>query len=84
MLDENPKSRIALPTAAASAASALSTIRKSADACSIVASKRGPMEPGQLDGSRERVRPAKLMAGDERPQRASTQHDRRRRVMYAD
>ena len=82
MLDENPKSRIALPAAAASAASALSTIRKNAEAFSIVASKRGPMAE-QLDGPRERARPAKLVAADERPPRAST-HDRKRRLMYAD
>ena len=88
MLEENPKTRVALPTAAASAAAASSILMKqlaAADARMISSVKNGaPLEqPRAVDSSPGRTRPPKRVAKDERLVRASAQ-ERRRRLLYAD
>ena len=86
MLDENPKTRIELPTAAAAAAAALSLLSRQAAAADVSYVKRAAAtEPGRqivIDASRERVRPAKRVAAEERSRRLSVQ-ERRRRFQYA-
>lgn len=80
MLDENTKTRIALPTAAAAAAAAGSLLTRQR----VAAGGGGPLQPKvSLDASPGRTRPPKRVAAEERSRRASTQ-ERRRRLLYAD
>ena len=89
MLDENPKTRVALPTAAAAAATAASVLSKQqaiADACTSATAKsqNGAAESKPpVEGAIERARPSKRVAAEERLRRAST-NERRRRLQYAD
>ena len=83
MLDENPKTRIALPNAAADAAAAVSLLSKQQAVAGLAAK---PSSSNSLSGEgsfNERVRPAKRVAAENRRERASTQ-ERRRRLQYAD
>ena len=80
MLDENPKTRIALPTAAAEAAAAVSCLGKQQEVAAVANPRAvAPDAPSH----HVRVRPAKRVATEERTRRASTQ-ERRRRLQYAD
>ena len=89
MLDENPKTRVALPTAAATTAAAASVLarqRAVADAsvaATVKASRTITTQAEPLDAGHTRVRPAKRVAAEERSRRASAQ-ERRRRLQYAD
>ena len=88
MLDENPKSRIALPEAAAAASSSILLLSRQQQASAVSNGTPHPgladvTAPGAQDGRGVRVRPPKRVAGEERSRRAITQ-ERRRRLQYAD
>jgi hypothetical protein len=77
LLDENPKTRIALPTAAAETAAALSLLGKQhATTIDVI--------PSTCFQGDDRARPAKRIATEERPRRTSAVQDRRRRVKHAE
>jgi len=86
MLDENPKTRIALPAAAAFTAPTISNLSRQKEAAeAAAASQRQPkVELGALDEVATRLRPPKRVAGEERSRRGSTNQERRRRLHYAD
>ena len=82
MLEETPKTRIALPTAASEAAAAAGVLTRQQVAAGVSHRLAG----GSSDNlDLVRVRPAKRVA-EERPRRASvpSAHERRRRLQYAD
>ena len=94
MLDENPRSRIALPDAAAAAAAAAAVLCKHHQAaaksagCSASCQQPGTASGATREGARDsgtvRLRPSKRIAPDDRLKKGSTFQDRRRRLQYAD
>ena len=81
MLQENPKSRIGLPQAAAISAAAVSMLARQQEAESV-ANGRAP-NGSNAGGARSRVRPPKLIAAAERARRAPGPNHRRK-LQYAD